>query len=265
MSRRSKVVGKCPYCGREKHLTKEHVVPQTLFRTLDPEMPVVYICYQCNNEMSPGIRDLRNWLVLSIESIRHPDWMHHLEKMVLSNEATQNWLKGVMENAETIDFVTESGLVVGQGLLHAFNKERARRALSRIVRGLYLIEGGAPLPVEVTASAIELDPRIARQFVARLMPFDHGDPVTKGNDVVTWIPYLNIGGEGPESTAWLLFFFDSVCFLGGTGTIGDRLEEIWQQSIQDSGQYERIDGRVQLKAPKLPDGSYWIPPGAWAE
>ena len=90
--------GTCPYCGREKPLTKEHVIPQTLFIELDPDMVTVKVCHQCNHEMSPHIRDLRNWIALSLETITHPDAILHLRKIYettgYSQLGSQDTLRG---------------------------------------------------------------------------------------------------------------------------------------------------------------------------
>src|SRR5215213_552766 len=200
----------CPYCGREKAGTLEHVIPRTLFRVSDPDMPTAYICYQCNQGMSAAIRDLRTMIALHIGSSGHPDIEFHLRKIFDTNEATRAWLQRVLEQAESVDYVTDEGEVVGTALRFEFNQERARRALAAIVRGLYYIETGNPLPRETPVSVIELDVRIAETFAQRLMRHDHIPPTEKGNDVARWVPFLALAEAGPDSTAWLLTFLGGV-------------------------------------------------------
>lgn len=252
--------GICPYCNREKNLEKEHVIPQTLFRVLDPEMVVVKICAQCNQGMSPHIRDLRNLIALSLESGNHPDAEFHIKKILETNEATRTWLKKTIDNAEEIDFVTEQGITLGQGISIEFDKERARQALAQIVRGLYFITMDTPLPYGTPVSVIEIPTLGARRFVQNITKYDHGEMQSRGTNVATWIPYVNIPEQGPETSAWLLIFWNAVCFFGGTGNYAAPIEQIWQQWLQNESEPRRINGRIQILAPRQPDGGYYIPP-----
>jgi hypothetical protein len=257
----SKERGICPYCGREKVLTKEHVIPQTFFIELDPDMLTVKICHQCNHEMSPNIRDLRNWVALSLETINHPDAVTHLRKIFDTNEATRSWVAKTFDEAEEADFVTPTGEVTGMVLLFDFNKERARQALARIVRGLYVTTTGTALPIDCPVSVIEVPIQAARQTLVNLSGISHQPAETRGHNVATWVPYLTTDTGDPIDSMWILTFFGSVCFLGGTGKFGEVLEVDWQRQLASEADFERVNGRIQLKAPLQPDGTYYTPPG----
>jgi hypothetical protein len=262
MGKRAKHKGVCPYCGRNKNGTEEHVIPNTLFLPGDNDKVIIFICHQCNNSMAAGIRDLRNWVALHIGSSNHPDLEYHLRKIYDTNEATRAWLQRVLDEAPPVDFVTEDGIVVGSALQFDFNKERARLALANIVRGLYLVETGHALPPDTPASVIELDIRVAGDFVRGLLRHDHAMPQQKGNDVAGWVPFLKIEGSSPDSSAWILCFLGNVWFLGGTGEVAAPLEVYWQNMLQDEADMPMINGRYQAKAPKLSDGTVWTP-GSW--
>jgi hypothetical protein len=265
MPPRRRIEGICPYCGRTKRLTGEHVIPDTLFRVADPNMAVVYICHQCNNGMSAGIRDLRNLLALHLGSSSHPDIEHHLLAMYETNENTRNWIKRTIENAEPVDYVSDEGVILGTVLRFDFHKERALRALTQVVRGLYLVETGGKLGIDTRISVAEIFLGAAPTFVQNLTRYQHGEPVHKGNDVVTWVPFTEVDDADPESSAWILIFFSGVCFVGGTGSLAKSIAKFWQTSLHNEIDLPRIDGRLQAKTPRLPDGSYWTPPGGFGE
>jgi hypothetical protein len=261
MASKSKTRGGCPYCGRNKVLTKEHVIPQTFFIEPDPNMVTVQICHQCNQEMSPHIRDLRNWVALSLETINHPDAIAHLRKIYETNEATRKWVAKALATAEEADFVTPSGEVTGTVLLFDFNKERARQALARIIKGLYFVTTGTSLPLECPVSAIEVPIQAARETLVRLSGITHEPAETRGNHVVSWVPYLETDSGDPNDSMWILTFLQGACFFGGTGRFGELLEANWQRQLASEKDFERVNGRIRLEAPLQPDGTYYTPPG----
>jgi hypothetical protein len=224
-------------------------------------MVTIKICHQCNHEMSPHIRDLRNWVALSLETITHPDAIFHLRKIYETNQATRNWVAKMLSEAEEADFVTPSGEVTGTVLLFTFNKERARQALARIVRGLYVTTTGSALPLDCPVSVIEVPIQGARQLLVNLSGITHQPAETRGNNVATWVPYLTTDTGDPNDSMWILTFLGSVCFLGGTGRFGEALEAEWQRQLANQTDFERVDGRIRLKAPLQPDGTYYTPPG----
>jgi hypothetical protein len=255
-----KKIGVCPYCGREKNLTQEHVIPQTLFRELDQNMVTVPICHQCNNGMSAAVRDLRNLIVLSMQDSSHPDTEYHLRKIVDSNEATRRWLERTTAEAEEFDYVDDEGNLLGRGFLREFDKARARMALAQVVRGLYHVETGTSLPPETQVAGMDIPGPYAPTLIANLTGFNHDEPQSRGDRVVTWVPFLTIEGGGPTDTAWLLIFLDGACFVAGTGIIGDKIEEMWQHQLQAERNGSRVNGRLQVRAARLPDGRYYVPP-----
>src|SRR6478735_2146523 len=194
-------------------------------------MVTVKVCHQCNHEMSPHIRDLRNWIALSLETITHPDAILHLRKIYETNGATRNWVAKILSEAEEADFVTPSGEVTGTVLLFDFNKERARQALERIVRGLYVATTGAALSSNCPVSVIETPIQAARQMLVNLSGITHLPAETRGRNVVTWVPYLTTDTGDPEDSMWILTFLGSVCFMGGTGRFGEVLEADWQRQL----------------------------------
>jgi len=252
--------GLCPFCHREKNLNEEHVIPDTLFSPGDTDKLVINICHQCNNGMSAAVRDLRNLIALGLESLSHPDAIHHLRKIVDTNEATKIWLKKAIDDAEEVDFVTEDGIVIGQALATEFNKEPARKALAQIVRGLYFVTTGTPLPYGVPISVMEIPITGARQFVQNMTQIEHGEIESRGSNVATWVPYTDLPGQGAETTAWILIFWNSICFFGGTGAYAQPIETMWQEGLDNADNATRIDGRRQILSPRQPNGQYYVPP-----
>lgn len=198
---------------------------------------------------------------MSLETINHPDAVTHLRKIFDTNEGTRDWVAKTFAGAEEADFVTPTGEVTGTVLLFDFNKEPARQALARIVRGLYMVTTGSVLPLDCPVSVIEVPIQAAREILVNLSGVTHLPAETRGGNVVTWVPYLTTETGNPNDSMWTLTFWGSVCFLGGTGRFGEVLEADWQRQLASEADFERINGRIQLKALLQPDGTYYAPPG----
>lgn len=223
MGSKRKRDGICTYCGRYGVMTRDHVIPKSVFVELDPIMLVVPACERCQQEKSKGERDLRHYVNLDYSGARHPDAHAQWQKM-LSDEATRKWFRDALRRAETVPALSGSGIYLGQQVKVPFNGERMMRTVEFIVRGLFRCETGRMLPpsVPVDVSVFQWH---ERDMVYRGILGNPPYPIsrTKGNDVILWTPILLQGEPTPTTSAWLLAFNHRVLFLGITG--GDDLEK----------------------------------------
>lgn len=147
--------GICAYCGTEGPITRDHVVPQTLFLVKDEQMVTVPACSDCQREKARGERDLRNYCNWEIGGSTHSDAEEHIRKMIEGADVrTKDWLRKALADAEAIILVNEEDNEVGRALAIDFTTDRMLRSLEFVFRGLYYVSTGQRLPdatpIEVT-------------------------------------------------------------------------------------------------------------------
>ena len=169
--------GTCAYCGKEGPITRDHVIPRTLFTVLDNQMVTVPACAACQIEKSRGERDLRNYCNWEIGGSMHPDAETHIRKVLeKADERTKEWLRKALAEAEEVILVDEDDNEVGRTWAIDFNTDRMVESLKFIFKGLYYVthnEQRLPdgTPVEVTIVPWTIFPDFMRRFGAmRLEP-----------------------------------------------------------------------------------------------
>ena len=151
-------VGICTYCGKEKHLGKDHVFPKTLFVTLDRQMVTVPCCSDCNHEKSLGDKDLKIFVNLHAAGGDHPDAILHVDRILRKGGPTADWLAHSVDSARPAEIKTRAGIVVGQGVEFPFNRSRMTKTLQMVVRGLLFHEVGTRLGPALEVSVWEIPP-----------------------------------------------------------------------------------------------------------
>jgi hypothetical protein len=212
-----KKFGTCTYCSRTRKLEPEHAFPKVLFRGRNQDPVTVPVCNDCNQEKSLGDRDLRNYVNIHIIGSKHVDARFHLDRMLVSNEATRRWLVTSARAATPVEFVTEAGLIIGESGEMEFNRKRINKAHRQVVRGLYYYETKNILDQRVPVAVREIDWRVAHDVLKGFKERDDLKFTVKGNDVAAWVSLFGLPGSHPDNSVWCLVFNGGVCFLGGTG------------------------------------------------
>jgi len=209
----------CVYCGvLEKpdppKFTRDHVLPRSLFNTMDPQMITVLACPDCQREKSYGDDDLRDYVNLHHGGSQHPEALAQLFKIARATKLGRSKIGHALQTSRQLrEVVTEAGLYVRMWEAPIPNENRDMfRSLEYIARGLYHHTTRAALPPEcpVSVNAIE-DWEIIKLFTR----VPHLGPTIKGYGVAWWVSAHTY--HDPLSTYWLLLFNDAVWFLAGTG------------------------------------------------
>lgn len=66
------VIGMCSYCGEERKLEPDHVVPRALLVNPNQATVIIPACQACNRDKGAGEEGLRDYMVLSQGSTGHP-------------------------------------------------------------------------------------------------------------------------------------------------------------------------------------------------
>ena len=208
----------CVYCGADGKLTREHVIPRSLFITMDPQMITVRACADCQREKGYGDDDLREFVNMDWAGSQHPDAPKQLEKIARATLINRSKLGDAFRrHGEPQALTSAAGLYFGDvwAIPIADGNKDMFRTLEYVVRGLYFHEMRQPLPPECPVVVQHIPALEAPALLARLREVPHRGPTIKGNLVAWWSSFH--AEEDPLATAWLLVFNDRVYFLGFTG------------------------------------------------
>jgi hypothetical protein len=212
-------IGTCTYCGQEKRLERDHVIPKTLFITLDPDMVTVPCCSDCNRKKSLGDKDLRIFVNLHRAGALHPDALIHVDRLLQRGGPTAEWLGRSVQSARPADIKTNAGIIVGRGVEFPFNRQRMYATLRMIVRGLLHYETGVPPNPLTDVLAWEISPGDVPATLKVLEAYAPNVNKSIGNQVAQWVGWTNFEDMTPNDTAWLLGFNGGVWFFALTGAL----------------------------------------------
>lgn len=124
--------GKCAYCGKDGPVTKDHVIPKSLYPTTSSVQRItVKTCYDCNNGIADDEAHFRNIILVAGEA----------------NEAvTELWQTAMRGFRQTdgkrrfLDFEAQLQLVEVENakrhMVYPGQDERVVRVIKKIIRGL---------------------------------------------------------------------------------------------------------------------------------
>jgi hypothetical protein len=213
-------LGSCDYCGGLDYLTRDHVIPRTLFNgnvPSHPRPPIVNACQTCNNVIKSGDDIL-------LRDILGTDYQAHLsghigETFAAVRRATRR------KQSEIAPYVQDARLTMirsGGILVPAYElripQGRIERAISNVVRGLSIYYAHRRLPDNTQFV-------VRRWFDAQglddaLLLFNSlGIPVTAvGDGSVFACRYMvaPTDSDDPALSLWILRFYESVYFSVST-------------------------------------------------
>lgn len=133
-------IGQCIYCGNVAQISKDHVIPKSLFvRPLPSNLITVPCCDSCNNNKSQNDDFLRDLLTTDVFGNQHPTAQQIFQEKVLrSNERNSSTIaKIVSKEARTEPFYTRKGIYLGNIITAPIEPERVKTIFTTIIRGLY--------------------------------------------------------------------------------------------------------------------------------
>lgn len=215
MARRARV-GICTYCGSEREVTEDHIIPQCLWTGRVPKkVPKVPACRQCNHilksVLDAYLRDLlitdRHAAMSPIAQELHAKYI----RSVLTNKSRMD--RDYRERGTVIAKVSPSGLFAGYGLISRAVNERTEQILTMMVRGLHQYYLDVSLPPDTSFTIIRLFEKEHFEEVSQMIDLLDGGYEMIGNGDVFSCAYASASRIGfPHIGFWELVFYRRVAF-----------------------------------------------------
>jgi hypothetical protein len=211
--------GTCGYCAKQRKLTRDHIPPKLLLeQPYPPNLLTVPACYECNQSFMKDDEYTRTVLAVDIRASRNRAAQSRLPAIVrsLQDPSGQGFAAYLASQTTQTSILGPDGNPMAEMI--DVDRERLRATGGRLIRGLYFIEIGRPMP----ESAIL---RVASKV--GLAQSDE-NMVTIGRVYAAWsdhregavgdaFSYFAAIGQGVSF--WLLLLYDY--FLWG-GTVDER-------------------------------------------
>lgn len=185
----------CYLCGRpftpDLPPTKDHVVPESWFpRPLPANVPTRKACRGCNGSLSEREERVRN--LLARMHAQEPAALEEVFGRATRSSRQPNVVGGTL-------WRLDSGLLAPADLA-AFDAEDIQAVFNKITRGLFFIEYGYPLGIDLPVKAIPLSTESAER-VTRLVLGEWKRRVRWVGEALAWTNAVD--DESPEHGLWL--------------------------------------------------------------
>jgi hypothetical protein len=203
----------CAYCGEHREISRDHVIPRSLFpRPLPKIMVTVPACDDCNSKKARHDDFLRDLLTSDIAGSESPIAQQIFQEKVLSSNRQGKSLVAriAIDDAKETPIVTKSGLYLGDCHVAHFDLDRAIEMFSFMVRGLYFRFRHVVLPKDCKFEVRRLGGEDARKCWEGFEEIQYNGPYTLG-DGVFWCVY-NYAARNDAITFWMLAFYDRVFY-----------------------------------------------------
>jgi hypothetical protein len=215
--RKQIVIGSCSYCGEQRELEPEHVVPRSIFIHKTQAKIAIAACHDCNNAKANGEDDLRDYLIITVGIDGHPDiWDLMRERMKpAADKGFSKIAKALMTERRPTFYETNAGLRIPRYKAPLYDPLAIDNTLRWMVRGLYFHDIGVPWRANQPLSLVRID---LEEVAPTIELFRVWNPDTSrkplGNDVFWYLPTV---AEDLETIAWLMVFFGKAAYAGFTG------------------------------------------------
>jgi hypothetical protein len=214
-------IGQCVYCGKRDELSDDHIPPKNLFAKPRPNnLIVVPSCRSCNGSASDDDEYFRLMLTLCEDTYAHADVQQILPVVFrsLTKRNKVGFSKSLFQSIRETNFMTSSGLFIGQRPAFDVDLARLDRVAQRTVKGLFYHERKSRLPGEYevfafsTSGLSALEKNLKAHIVTNIVdPILLHAPRTIGNNVFTY--RVAFAPEDPNVSVWHLIFYEKVAFL----------------------------------------------------
>jgi hypothetical protein len=211
--------GTCGYCAKQRKLTRDHIPPKPLLEQPYPaNLLTVPACYECNQSFMKDDEYTRTVLAVDIRASRNRAAQSKLPAIIrsLQDPEGQGFAAYLASQTAQTAILGPDGTPMAEVI--DVDRERLRATGSRLIRGLYFIEMGTPIPESAilrVASKVGLAQSDAHM-------------ATIGRVYGTWSDHRTgavgdafsyFAAVGPRVSFWLVLLYDY--FLWG-GTVDER-------------------------------------------
>ncbi len=200
---------RCAYCGETAKSTKDHVVPECLFKKpYPPNLITVPACEPCNNAKSLNDDFLRDMLVCDLFGSQSPVAQKVFESMLSSDRKDSSVIARLARaNAQFKPLHTRAGIYLGDFPTFPIDEERVKTAFETIARGLYYDARRQFFPEGYAVEVRRYHPWEFDGVWQVFKRFHLNGPRVLGD--VFGCAFAS-AEEDPFSTYWLMWFYERV-------------------------------------------------------
>lgn len=214
---------RCVYCGTRDATTQDHVPPKALFPKPRPDnMVTVPSCAQCNGGASDDDEYFRFMLATRADVFDNPSVKAVLPKIhrSLHKPAKGGFVTSILDATRELSLVSPQGLSLGKQMAFEVDLARLDRVVERTTLGLFYKSAGRRLHSCYSVRSFsesglrDLDRETKANLQQRIIPaLTSTSPTLIGDRV---FKYWSYSTEDPDTTLWLLQFYEKVSFLAMT-------------------------------------------------
>lgn len=147
------IIKVCAICGTNEATTSDHIPPKSIFPKPRPDnLITVPSCPECNNGASDLDEAFRLYLALHVGNVEDELTSAYFREALRTFKHNKKLQREVLSTARPVDFITPSGIYIGQGMKGLWNSKAHDAVITRTVRGLYFHHFGDVLPSDVQVS-----------------------------------------------------------------------------------------------------------------
>jgi hypothetical protein len=149
----------CIYCGQGPGKTKDHVVPQCLFKTLPKNMITVKVCRACNGRKAGYDTYLRDVLVIDPYGTEHPEAREVYSSFIKSLHSKQSFFgKTSLPKIAVRPYYSPGGIFLQNMPMVPVNNAIIAEEMAFIVRGLFYHHTTIRIPQDYAFTSSRLHP-----------------------------------------------------------------------------------------------------------
>lgn len=226
MGKGKRKTGQCAYCGEIKHLTRDHVIPLSLFtQPLPANLITVPACDNCNNAKSLNDDFLRDFLVCDVLGNQHPIAQNIFEEKVLSSQRQDSSViaREILSKGKLEPFHTLGGIYLGDFPTTELDERRINAVFSTVVRGLYYSWRKQRIPDHYSFQIRRHFPWDWEELRRGLQNFHLCGPRVLGE---VFGCTFTAAKEDPFTSIWLLWFYNTILLSVGVTPTASQFQGI---------------------------------------
>jgi hypothetical protein len=208
---KKKKLGTCVYCGKSGEITRDHVVPRSLFLQPYPENIItVPACSKCNRQKAKDDEFLRDFLVADYRTKFSPvaQKLFQGKTMRAFSRKQSELLSEAVMKAELRPLMSSGGIFLGNYRMLDVDESRISLIFERLTRGLYFDALKSRLPQKCHFQVMTVQPHNMEKLIENFRPLKTRE-IGKG----TFECAFFYSKEAPEKSQWLFLFYETALFI----------------------------------------------------
>lgn len=205
--KRKRKVEECVYCGEVKEVTRDHVIPECLFKRPYPKnLITVPVCHKCNNAKSKNDDYLRDFITTDIYGNQSPIAQEIFrDKVVRSCRSNRSLMtREFLSKAHLEPFYTKSGIYLGDFPSARVDSKRIKTIFSMIARGLFYDHRRQRIPDDYVFEVFRYHPWDFKDVWENFKQMHLNGSRILGD--VFGCRYISAEEDSP-TTLWLMWFY----------------------------------------------------------